>query len=59
MPLEKDGELSAEELRKVPGIPSHRRLRQGPCAVIECAQLIPLRPVTLILVPFLGIGKNS
>ncbi len=44
MPLEKDGELSAEELKKVPGIPSNRRLRQGPCAVIECAQLIPCDP---------------
>ncbi len=44
MALEKDGELSVEELKKVPGIPSYKRLKQGACAVIECAQLIPCNP---------------
>lgn len=44
MALEKDGKLSPRELKKVPGIPSHQRLSQGPCVVIECAQPIPCNP---------------
>jgi Fe-S-cluster-containing hydrogenase component 2 len=44
MVLKKDGDLSAEELRKVPGVPSQRRLKQRPCAVIECVQHIPCDP---------------
>lgn len=44
MTLEKDGSLSPEELARLPGIPSAERLKQGPVAVIECAQEIPCNP---------------
>jgi ferredoxin len=44
MALDNNGELSAQELRKVPGVPSQTRLKQGACAVIECVQHIPCDP---------------
>ena len=44
MSLDKDGVLSPQELKRIPGVPSHQRLKQGPCAVIECAQPIPCNP---------------
>jgi len=36
--------LSLEELRTLPGYPSSKRFKQGPVAVIECAQEIPCNP---------------
>ncbi len=44
MALDRNGELSAQELRRVPGVPSRTRLKQGACAVIECVQRIPCDP---------------
>ena len=35
---------SKEELEKLPGVPSKKRLEKGPVAVIECAQRIPCNP---------------
>jgi len=39
-----NGYLSKEELEKLPGIPSRKRMEQGAVAVIECAQEIPCNP---------------
>ena len=47
MPLEKDGVIEFEELEKSPGVPSKKRLRKGPVAVIECIQEIPCDPCVL------------
>ena len=44
MALLKEGYLSAEELAALPGVPGEERLRQGPVAVLECAQEIPCNP---------------
>jgi Fe-S-cluster-containing hydrogenase component 2 len=44
MGLEQSGVLSAEELAKLPGMPSAARMQRGPVAVIECAQEIPCNP---------------
>lgn len=41
--LEK-GYLTLEEIEKLPGVPSKKRLEKGPVAVIECAQKIPCNP---------------
>ncbi len=38
------GYISKEELEASPGIPSSRRRRKGPVAVIECIQDIPCNP---------------
>jgi Fe-S-cluster-containing hydrogenase component 2 len=42
--LEKDGVIEKEELEKSPGIPSKKRRKKGPVAVIECIQEIPCDP---------------
>jgi Fe-S-cluster-containing hydrogenase component 2 len=44
MPLEKDGVIEKEELEKSPGVPSEKRLKEGPVAVIECIRKIPCDP---------------
>lgn len=44
MALEKDGVIEKRELKKSPGVPSKKRLKQGPVAVIECIQEIPCDP---------------
>lgn len=44
MTLIKDGYFDAEELEKLPGVPSKKRLEKGPVVVIECAQQIPCNP---------------
>ena len=44
MTLIKDGFFDAEELEKLPGVPSKQRLKKGPVVVIECAQEIPCNP---------------
>ena len=38
------GILDATELSECPGVPSLRRLHQGPVAVIECSEEIPCNP---------------
>jgi Fe-S-cluster-containing hydrogenase component 2 len=38
------GVLSKKELRALPGLPSERRLKKGPVAVIECNQEFPCNP---------------
>lgn len=47
MPLERDGVIESKELEKSPGVPSQKRLRKGPVAVIECIQEIPCDPCVL------------
>jgi Fe-S-cluster-containing hydrogenase component 2 len=44
MGLEQSGVLSAEELAKLPGMPSEERVLRGPVVVIECGQEIPCNP---------------
>jgi ferredoxin len=44
MTLLKDGFFDPEELKNLPGVPSKKRLIQGPVVVIECAQEIPCNP---------------
>lgn len=44
MALLKNGYLSDEELRTLPGFPSAERMEKGPVVVIECAQVIPCNP---------------
>ena len=38
------GILCGEELENSPGMPSRRRMEQGPVAIIECTQEIPCDP---------------
>lgn len=38
------GVLTPEELRMLPGVPSEERMRQGPVAYIECADIFPCNP---------------
>lgn len=38
------GDLTVTELATSPGYPAQARLRAGPCAVIECVELIPCNP---------------
>jgi len=42
--LATSGVLCKEELSKLPGVPSPKRLKKGAVAVIECAELIPCNP---------------
>ena len=38
------GVLGKEDLAKLPGIPSEKRLKKGPVAIIECAAEYPCNP---------------
>lgn len=38
------GVLSTEELGRLPGVPSEDRMKQGPVAYIECADIFPCNP---------------
>jgi len=38
------GVLTPEELRTLPGVPSEARMKRGPVAYIECADIFPCNP---------------
>ncbi len=38
------GILKREDLAKLPGIPSEKRLKKGPVAIVECADEFPCNP---------------
>lgn len=40
----REGFLDLETVKRLPGYPGDERLKEGPCAVIECAQEIPCNP---------------
>ncbi len=42
--LKTTGILCGEELLKCPGMPTRKRMEQGPVAIIECIQEIPCDP---------------
>lgn len=42
--LIKNGYMSIEEAKSIPGFPSEERMKEGPVAVIECAHEIPCNP---------------
>jgi len=45
--LDYSGALSPGELKKIPGVPSERRMKKGPVAFLECNQNIPCDPCEL------------
>ena len=55
---EATGILSAEDLRKAPGVPSEERMKKGPVAVIECVQDIPCNPCVVVC-PFGAIKVDT